>query len=158
MSLKIRDVMVKDVVTVDSDYTVKNAANIMNRFSIGCVVVLEKEKVVGIITERDMLKKIVAVAQDPEKTFVKEIMSTPIIVVRPDTPMEEALDLMFSYKIKKLPVIEGLPGKEKLVGLVTLTDIARWQPRLIKRLKQLFEEWQEIPPQSIDKVMNYYIV
>ena len=49
MSLKIRDVMVKDVVTVDSDYTVKNAANIMNRFSIGCVVVLEKEKVVELL-------------------------------------------------------------------------------------------------------------
>jgi CBS domain-containing protein len=158
VSLKIRDVMVKNVITVDSDYTVKHVAYIMNRCGIGCVLVLENKNLVGIITERDILRKIVAVARDPEETFVREIMSTPIIVVGPDMVLEKALDLMFEHKIKKLPVMERSSGKQKLLGLVTLTDIARLQPQLIKRLKQLFAEKREVPPKNIDKVMNYYIV
>jgi len=158
MSLTIGDAMVKNVITVESDYTVKHVAEIMNRYVIGCVIVMEEKKIVGIITERDILRKIIAVAKDPEKTFAREIMSTPVIVVGPKMPLEKALKLMFEHKIKKFPVMEHHPGKEKLLGLVTLTDIARLQPQLIKRLKQLFMEKRETPPKNIDKVMNYYIV
>ena len=158
MSLKIRDVMVKNVVTVEAGYTVKHAAYIMNRFGIGCVVVLEEENVVGIITERDLLRKIVAVAKDPEKTFVREIMSKPVIVGGPDTPLEDAVKLMFKHKIKKLPVVEEYRGKTNLVGLVTLTDIARLQPKLIETLKELFAQAREATPKSMQKVLNYFIV
>ena len=156
MSLKVRDVMVKNVITVEANYTVKLAAKIMCQFGIGCVVVLEKERVVGIVTERDLLKRIVAVARDPEKTFVREIMSKPAIAVEPDLALEDAVTLMFKHKIKKLPVIGGYP--RKLVGLVTLTDIARLQPKLIEMLKELFAQVREAPPRSMEKVITYYIV
>jgi len=95
----------------------------MCQFGIGYVVVLENERVVGIVTERDLLKRIVAATRDPEKTFVREIMSKPVIVVGPDLALEDAVKLMFKHKIKKLPVIGGYP--RRLVGLVILTDVAR---------------------------------
>ena len=158
MSVKVRDLMIRKVITVDSDYTVKHTANIMKRCGIGCVVVLEKERVVGILTERDILKRIVAVARDPEKTFVREIMSRPVIVVGPDVALEYAVTLMFKHKVKKLPVMKSRCGKEELVGLVTLTDIARVQINLIEKLREYFKREGETPPKSIEKVMNYYIV
>lgn len=158
MSIIIRDLMIRNVITVDSDYTVKHTADIMNRCGVGCVVVLEKERIAGILTERDILKRIVAVAKNPEKTFVREVMSRPVIVVGPDVALEDAVMLMFKHKIKKLPVMESHRGKEELVGLVTLTDIARVQSNLIGQLREHFEREGETPPKSIEKVMNYFIV
>lgn len=158
MPLRIRDVMVKNVITVDADYSVMHAASIMNRCGIGCLIVVRNEAVEGIVTERDLLKKIVAEGIDPEKTYVKEVMSRPVIVVGPDFMLEDAVRLMVKNKIKKLPVIERIQGEEKLVGLVTLTDIARFQPRLIETMKELFAREQQLPPKSMEKVMNFYVV
>jgi signal-transduction protein with cAMP-binding, CBS, and nucleotidyltransferase domain len=112
----------------------------------------------GILTERDILKRVVAVAKDPEKTFVKEVMSTPVFIVDPDITLENAVKLMFKHKIKKLPVLENQDGKNVLVGLVTLTDIARVQSNLIEQLMEHFQRKGEAPPKSMEKVMNYYIV
>jgi CBS domain-containing protein len=156
--IKIRDVMVEKVVTVRPDYTVKHAASIMNRFGLGCVVVSKDEEVVGIVTERDILKNIVAIARDPENTFVRDIMSKPVFVVGPNVSIEEALKLMFRYRVKKLPIVERKRGEERLVGLVTLTDIARLQPKLMEVLKELFSQEKRPPPKSMEKVINYYIV
>lgn len=158
MPLRIRDVMVKNVITVDADYSVMHAASIMNRGGIGCLIVVQNEAVEGIVTERDLLKKIVAEGMDPEKTYVKEVMSRPVIVVGPDFMLEDAVRLMVKNKIKKLPVIERIQGEEKLVGLVTLTDIARFQPRIIETMKELFVQEQQLPPKSMEKVMNFYVV
>jgi len=158
MSFKVRDVIVKNVVTVHADYTVKHAASIMSRFGVGCVVALDDERIEGIVTERDMLNRVVAIARDPEKTLVREIMSSPVIVVGPDLALEEAISLMFDHKIKKLPVVDKQGGKTILIGLVTLTDIARLQPLLMKTLKELFAQAGQAPPKSIEKVLNFYIV
>lgn len=79
-------------------------------------------------------------------------MSSPLEVVAPDTSLEEALQLMFQKKIKKLPVIY----KNRLLGLVSLTDIARCQPAIIKLLKS-FAAAQDTP-KSMKKVLDYYIV
>lgn len=158
MTLKIRDIMVENVVTVDTDYTVIHAAKIMGRFGIGCVVALRNKEVAGILTERDLLNRVVVVAKDPEKTFVEEVMSRPVIVVRPDMGLEDAVNLMFKHRIKKLPVVEQVGDKSGLVGLVTLTDVARLQPMHIENLKKLFEREEAVPPRSMKKVMDYYIV
>lgn len=158
MALKIRDVMTENVVTIKGGYSVKHAASIMNRFEIGCLVVVKDGVVMGIVTERDLLRKIVTEGRDPEKTKVSEIMSRPVIVVAPDTPLEEAIKLMVRHKIKKLPVMERYQGEDRLIGLVTLTDIARFQPKLIEMMRELFAKAQEAPPKRIKKVMNYYVV
>jgi CBS domain-containing protein len=152
MSLTVDDAMVKDVMTIDENSTVKEAADIMNKFEIGCLIAIRKGKAMGIITERDLLKRVVAEAKDSTKTKVKDIMSSPLVVVEPGMDLEEAVRLMFQMKIKKLPVVD----EKRLVGLVTLTDIARFQPQMIKILKQL--ALRQVAPKSMKKVIDYYVV
>jgi len=152
MSLKVEDVMVKEVITIDDQSTVKEAADIMNKFEIGCLIAVLKGKAVGIVTERDILKRVVAEGKDAEKTKVKDVMTSPLVVVEPKMELEEAVKMMFQMKIKKLPVVEG----KRLVGLVTLTDIARFQPQMMKILKQLAT--MQAAPKSMKKVIDYYVV
>jgi len=152
LPLKIRDVMVREVITVDEDSTVKEAVDIMNEFQIGSLIVLERGKAMGIVTERDFLKRVIAEGKDVMTTKVKEIMTIPLVVVEPSTDLEEAVKLMFQSKIKKLAVVDA----NKLVGIVTLTDIARFQPQMIRMLKQLTAK--QAVPKSMQKVIDYYIV
>jgi CBS domain-containing protein len=114
--------------------------------------VLERGKAKGIVTERDFLRRVIAEAKDVMNTKVKEIMTTPLVVVEPSTDLKEAVKLMFRNKIKKLAVVDA----NKLVGIVTLTDIARVQPQMIEMLKQLAAKQET--PKSMQKVINYYIV
>ncbi len=149
--LTIKDVMVTDLVTVTADLNVKEAVKVMNDFEIGCLIVVEDGKAVGILTERDILKRVVEKGKDPEKTLVKDVMSKPLIVVNPEMGLEEAIETMFKNKIKKLPVVKD----GKLVGLVTFTDIARIQPVMIKTIKQLMMKYKI--PRRMNKVIRYYI-
>ena len=152
LPLKVRDVMVREVITVDENSTVKEAVDIMNEFQIGSLIVLERGKAMGIVTERDFLRRVIAGAKDVMNTKIKEIMTTPLVVVEPSTDLEEAMKLMFQNKIKKLAVVDA----NKLVGIVTLTDIARFQPQMIRMLKQLASK--QAAPKSMRKVIDYYIV
>ena len=152
MSLKVEDIMVRKVVTVNEDYPVNDAARVMNKFEIGSLIVVSEGKAVGIVTERDFLKRVVAESKDAKKTKVKDVMTSPLVVVGPEIELEEAVKLMFQMKIKKLPVIEG----ERLVGLVSLTDVARFHPQIMKVLKQYANN--QATPKSIKKVMDYYVV
>ncbi len=152
VSLRVEDVMTMDVITIDENASVKEAADIMNQHEIGCLIAVRKGKAIGIITERDLLKRVIVEGKNAKKTKVKEVMSSPLEVVAPDTSLEEALQLMFQKKIKKLPVIY----KNRLLGLVSLTDIARCQPAIIKLLKS-FAAAQDTP-KSMKKVLDYYIV
>jgi CBS domain-containing protein len=143
--------MVREVITVDEKASVKEAADTMNQFEIGSVITTRKGKPIGIITERDLLKRIVSEGRNAKKTRVKEIMSSPLVAISIDTDLEEAARLMFKIKIKKLPVTE----RNRLVGLVSLTDIARTQP-MIKFLQKLAAT--QNTPKSMQKVLNCYIV
>jgi len=129
MSLKVEDVMVEDVISVSEKATVKEAAELMGQHEIGCLVVVKKGKPVGIVTETDMVKKVILGPVDPEKTKVWKIMSRPLVVGNPQMDVDEASKLMRKRKIKKLPVIE----KGRLVGLVTTTDIVR-SPEVMKMM------------------------
>lgn len=153
----VSDVMIEKVITAEADYTVRHAATIMSEFGVGCLVVFDNQRIIGIVTERDILKRLVASGRDPEKTLVTEIMSRPVIVVEPERPLDEAIKLMFYHKITKLPVVKNLDGETKLVGLATLTDVARLEPTLINTLKEMFDQTQQAPPKSMEKVMNFYI-
>jgi CBS domain-containing protein len=152
VTLKVEDVMTKEVITIDEHATVKEAADIMDKNEISCLIALRKGKAIGIITERDLLKRIIVEAKNPEKTKVKEVMSSPLEVVALGTDLEKALRLMFRKKIKKLPIVE----KDNLLGLVSLTDIARCQPAIITLLKT-FAAAQDTP-KSMKKVLDHYIV
>lgn len=151
MSLKVEDVMVEDVVTVEADETVKKAIDLMNENEIGCLIVVKQGKAVGILTERDMLTRVLAQSRNPERTKVTEVMSAPLVVADPKMELEEAARLMFKMKVKKLPVV----SKGELVGLITLTDLARFQPQIIKILKKAHAVNEA--PKRMQKVVDYYI-
>ncbi len=152
LSLRVEDIMVKEVITIDEKSTVKEAVEVMNKFEIGCLIAVRKGKAMGIITERDLLKRVIADTKDSTKTKVKDIMSSPLVIVEPSMELEEAVKLMFQMKIKKLPVVDA----KRLVGLISLTDIARFQPHVIKILKQL--SIKQAAPKSMRKVVDYYVV
>jgi CBS domain-containing protein len=151
-SLKIKDVMVTDVVTVNAGVNVREATKRMDDYEIGCLLVMEKGSIIGILTERDVLKRVVVETRNPEETPVQEVMSKPLIVVDPETSLEDAVKLMFEKKVKKLPVVKD----KKLVGLVTLTDIARIQPVMTEFMKNLAAKYAL--PKRMEKVIHYYIV
>jgi len=142
VSIEVQDIMVSNVVTVRPDISVKEAVDSMNRYGIGCLVVVEKEDIVGIVTERDFLKRVLAKCKDPRNINVQEIMSKPLIVGKPDMHIQEVIKLMVDKRIKKLPIVEN----GKLQGLVTLTDLVSFQPQLIRVVKQLTHshEWKKV--------------
>jgi CBS domain-containing protein len=151
--LKVEDVMVEGVITVDSDASVMKAVSLMNENEIGCLVVTRRGKAVGILTERDLLTRVIVKSKNPKKTKVREVMTKPLISGQPDMDLEEATKLMFKMKIKKLPVLES---EGKLTGLITLTDVARFQPQMIRILKKLSA--RTAPPKRMQKVVDYYVV
>lgn len=119
--LLVRDFMSKDVKTVRTDATVKEAVSKMNKFKIGSIIVIEGKRPVGIITERDILERIVEPCMEPTAVKAKEIMSNPIVSSSPEVSIEDAARLMATEKIKKLAVIEN----GKLAGIVTSMDLMR---------------------------------
>jgi CBS domain-containing protein len=129
------------------------AVKIMNENEIGCLIVTRKGKAVGIITERDLLKRVIGKSKNPKTTKVREIMTKPLIAGHPDMDLEEATKLMFKMKIKKLPVVES---EGDLRGLITLTDVARFQPQMIRILKKL--STRVSAPKRMQKVVDYYVV
>lgn len=151
MSVRMRDIMVTKVVTTTKNSTLEEAVKLMNDHEIGCLVVTENKKAVGILTERDLLKRILAKSESLKKIKVEEAMSTPLISVEPTVEIGDASRLMFEMNIKKMPII----GKGELLGLVTLTDILRIQPQLIKMYK-IFSTG--LAPRRIKKVFDYYLL
>jgi uncharacterized repeat protein (TIGR01451 family) len=119
--LKVKDVMVTEVVTADAELNVREAVERMNKHEIGCLIVMEKGSFVGILTERDVLKRVVVEVRNPDETLVRDVMSKSLTVVGLEASLEEATFLMLEKRVKKLPVVKG----KKLVGIITLTDIAR---------------------------------
>jgi len=121
MSLQVKDVMVTNLVTIESWATVRKAAELMNRYDIGCLIVVGDDKPIGIVTERDMLKRVLLQLRDPRKTRISHVMSKPLITSTSQTEVREAVRLMNERRIKKLPVVED----GRLLGLVSLTDVVR---------------------------------
>jgi len=129
----ISAIMKKGVVVLDSARSVLDAARVMKRSQIGSIIVTEKGRAVGIITERDIVRSIVAEQKNPSMQL-KKAMSSPIRVVTEDKTVQEVIEIMRRFRIKKLPVLDG---QKRLVGIVTETDIARAAPGLLDLAMEL---------------------
>lgn len=116
----VADVMKKSVISIDSSMTVQDAAKMMDDASIGAIVVIENGIAIGIITERDITRRIVAKGK-PLTTNVKDAMSSPLIVINPDDSVWEAAQLMKTRKIHRLPAVKD----NRLVGIITTSDMVR---------------------------------
>jgi CBS domain-containing protein len=122
--LNVGHVMNREVVSIDSDANVKTAASKMAQHRIGCLIVTEKGKPVGMVTETDMLSRVLGEAKNAESTKIKTVMSKPLICGTPDMDLIEATRTMISRAIKKLPITRG----ERLVGILTITDVIAIHP------------------------------
>ena len=129
----VRDVMARNIKTVKTDDTVLSAVQKMNKFDIGSVIVVSNGRPVGIITEANILRRIVEPRMDPETVWAKDIMSAPLISIEPTMALEEAAKIMAERRIKRLPVMDG----DKLIGLLSSTDIVRVNPTQIAILSEL---------------------
>jgi len=110
-----------NVETISPDAKVYDAMELMGKKEIGAVVVVEKEKMVGILSEQDYERKIILIGKNSRKTKVREIMTADVIHTSPDKKLEKCFSLMMKNRIHHLPVLE----KERLVGLLTIEDIRR---------------------------------
>jgi len=116
----VKDVMRKNVISIDSDMTVKDAAIMMDDANVGCVVITRGNAPIGILTERDFVKRIVSEGRDLS-TPLADVMSLPLIAVKSDDTVWEAAEKMKINKIHKAPVED----QGKLVGIITATDIVK---------------------------------
>lgn len=107
------------VETIAAKATVLEAAELMNAKKIGSLVVVEGERVQGILTERDILTRVVAASQDPRAARVADVMTPDPLTCRPDTPLEEVRSVMRDKRVRHLPVMEDA----RLVGMVSIGDL-----------------------------------
>lgn len=131
--LKVGDVMKKNVIVIPNGSPLANAAKMMKKYDIGCIVVVNKKKAVGIITERDIVHKIVARDKNISKTKVNDVMSKPLRVIRSTTSVEEAAITMKNNGIKRLPVINN---KKELIGILSEGDLARLLPSVVDLIEE----------------------
>jgi len=126
--LLVEDVMSSPVVTVREDDSVEKVAKLMDEYGIGSVVVVrDKDEPVGVITERDIVRKVVAKDRKPSEVRAAEIMSTPLFTIEPDKDVKEAARTMGRYDIRRLIVMH----KGKMVGIVSSRDILQAVPSLL---------------------------
>ena len=126
--IPVVEIMTPTPITIPLNATAAEAANKMRDKDIGSLVVVENDKPIGIVTERDFVTKVAASNQQPSRVFVKDIMTSPIVAIPPNTEVAEAAKLMSERKIRRLPVIE----EGKLIGMLTENDILRVWPTLIE--------------------------
>jgi len=117
----VRSVMAKPVVTIKKDSSVREAAEIMSKKAVGSIVVTSEGKPVGIVTERDIMERVVARGLDASEVQMKEIMSKSLITTKGRMPIIEAIRMMQKKKIRRLLIMEN----KKLVGIVTQRDLLR---------------------------------
>ena len=121
-NLRVKDVMAREPMMIDCNRTVKETAIAMDRSGHGCLLVTSAGRVVGIITERDLVRRALTKGGAMSRSKVKNIMSAPLIVVDPEATIEQAAKVMAHHKVRRLPVV----GKSGLTGLITVTDVAKY--------------------------------
>jgi len=129
--VKLKEIMSKEIASLSSDDSIKKAAQLMKQYNIGSLPVCKQQSLVGIVTDRDITLRSVAVGQNSNQQTVSEIMTANPVVGTPDMDVHEAVQLMSEKQIRRLPVIDN----NSLVGFVSLGDISV-EPRLQDNAEQ----------------------
>jgi signal-transduction protein with cAMP-binding, CBS, and nucleotidyltransferase domain len=116
----VKDIMKKDLITVDSAKSIKDAASLMNSQDVGCVIVTKESIPVGILTDRDFVKRIAAEEKQLSEP-IGQVMSSPLVSVKPDDTVWDAAQVMKVNNIHKVPVQDG----NEIIGIVTSTDLVK---------------------------------
>jgi len=119
--MEIKDHMIKDVITCQQDDSVIYATKKMADYNIGAVVIVDQDKPIGIFTERDLVKRVVAAGKNPAKLKVREVMSTELITIDAKQSVGAAFHLLISHKVRHAPIVED----KRLVGIVSQKDLGK---------------------------------
>jgi CBS domain-containing protein len=133
----VRDIMSKDVKVVRPDSSVKEVVAAMNKFNIGSIVVVQGDRSVGVISERDILRRVVEPCLAPETLTARQVMTSPVLTISETASIDEAAKLMAKKKVRKLPVM----NKGKLVGIITFTDIVNNVLTMLSMLEELVRSY-----------------
>ncbi|MCX6768995.1 MAG: CBS domain-containing protein [Candidatus Micrarchaeota archaeon] len=137
--IKVGDVMSKNVISVTRDASIVEVAKLMEKYNVGSIVVADKKKAEGIITERDIVRKLIVKGKDTAKAKASDAMSSPLKVITAEASLETAAKAMREYRIKRLPVINE---KNELIGLISEGDVMRIFPSIVDLLEERAEVGQ----------------
>jgi CBS domain-containing protein len=126
-----------NVITCGPQETVLQAARVMNEHGIGALVVVDGGKIVGIFTERDVMRRVVAAGSDPGATRVRDVMTQPVISCTPDTPVDECRAIVTARRIRHLPIVQD----GTLCGIVTSGDVLAQQLREQQEALDYLNNW-----------------
>jgi signal-transduction protein with cAMP-binding, CBS, and nucleotidyltransferase domain len=124
--LRVKDLMARNIITIQAEDSIIKAASVMDENGVSSVVVKEGNEFSGMITERNIISRVVSKGLDPQKIKVSEVMSTPLITISPDATIEEAARKMRDNKIRRLLVEEN----HQKIGIIAESDIVRVDPEL----------------------------
>jgi CBS domain-containing protein len=151
----VKDIMAVNVVTMPPDASIFEVSKSMAEMDIGSVIISDNERPVGIITEADIVRRVIAEEKNTKTTSASEIMSSPIIHVTPGTGLTEAMRVMAKSNIRRVAVLKN----NSLAGIITSRDILRWSPELIdilvESLRLRNEEAQERTEEEDDELIAY---
>ena len=137
MSTPVKDYMDKDFPTLDVGESIIEAATILANSDLGYIIILEKGKPKGMVTEKDVIKKVLLLEKDPKTTNIGSIMSTPLITIDPDDDMLMASELMQKNLIKRIPVVKD----EIIYGVITAVNIARGCSAIVDKATKEVLRW-----------------
>jgi CBS domain-containing protein len=117
---QIKDVMTSNPTTCEPQASVVDAAKVMAQEDVGSIPIVEADRLVGVVTDRDIVIRVVAEGREPQSATVGDVASRDLVTASPDDDLDRALELMAENQVRRLPVVEG----DKLVGIVAQRDIA----------------------------------
>lgn len=121
MGKSIKDTMTSNPCSIDADKPVSYAAKMMRDEDVGLAPIVEGDRLVGTLTDRDIATRVVAEGRDPESTTVREVASRDVVTVNPEQGLDEALRLMAEHQVRRLPVVEQ---NGRLLGVLAQADVA----------------------------------
>lgn len=156
--MNVMDAMTRTPVVVKPQVTIEEAVKSMLKRGVGSLLVRENGILKGIVTEKDLVEKVILKGMDPKKTKVRAIMNKVLVTVKPKADIMEAVKLMSEYNIRRLPVIDK---ESKLLGLLTVNDVLRVQPQLFELIldkSRLFASRKAYVDSECDKCKIYGLV
>jgi CBS domain-containing protein len=138
MGKKISDAMTSNPCAIDANKSVAYAAKMMKDEDVGLAPIVEGDRLVGTLTDRDIATRVVAEGKDPQTTIVRDVASMSVVTVEPGQDLDDALQLMAQHQVRRLPVVEN---GGKLVGVVAQADVA--QEAKPKKVGEMVEEISE---------------